>query len=86
MIFWIVNESKNISGENCPNVMAVSYMMTNVIDLPNLLTPDKWSFFPMFAIMWFKQETYIAKNTQNEWMIFFITEAVGKSISLIIVW
>lgn len=37
--------------------MAVSYMMTNVIALPNLLTSDKWSFFLIPAIMWFKEET-----------------------------
>lgn len=65
--------------------MAVSYMMTNVIALPNLLTSDKWSFFLIPAIMWSKEETWISKNTQNEWMIFFIVETGGKSICLIIV-
>lgn len=66
--------------------MVASYTMTNVIAFPNLLTSDKWSFFLILAVTWFKEETYIAKNTQNEWMIFFIIEAGGKSICLIIVW
>lgn len=66
--------------------MAASYTMTNVIALSNLLIPDKWPFSLILAIMWFKEETYIAKNTQNEWMIFFIVEAGGKSICLVIVW
>lgn len=66
--------------------MAASYTMTNVIALPNLLIADKWPFSLILAIMWFKEQTYIAKNTQNEWMIFFIVEAGGKSICLVIVW
>lgn len=70
IIFWGVNESKNISCKNWPNVMAASYTMTNVIALPNLLIADKWPFSLILAIMWFKEQTYIAKNTQNEWMIF----------------
>lgn len=52
--------------------MATSYTVTDVIALPNLLTSDRWSFFLILAIMWFKEEKYIAKNTQNEWMNYFL--------------
>lgn len=49
--------------------MVASYTMTNVIALLNLLISEKWSFFLILAVLWFKEETYIAKDTQNEWIL-----------------
>lgn len=55
-------------------------MMTNVIALLNLLTSDKWSFFLIPAIMWFKEETDFQEHTK--WMNDFLYREDWGEINL----